>query len=225
MFTFSDDNNATFAYTVTGVSQMKPITREEFGSSMPACSWGMQSDLRLATNFQDMWWAAPAGLESGWGVDLAHRGDTIFATWFTFGFDGNPLWMVVGAKRTTANVYAGKVVTGTGPAFNAIPFDPMKVISVEVGTATLTFADGNDATFAYDVQRRITVQANNSRGLCGTRHRMSIGALSGPVNRARCPLFPRCDHAQHQVLRMGLQIRARGILNPCQARPVLALSV
>lgn len=35
---------------------------------------------------------APAGAESGWGVNFTHQGDTIFATWFTYD-DGTPLWL------------------------------------------------------------------------------------------------------------------------------------
>ena len=80
--------------------------------------------MALATNFQGLWWAAPAGVESGWGINFAHQGDTILATWFTFGLDGNPLWLIVSATGTAPNVYAGKLFTATGPAFNAVPFDP-----------------------------------------------------------------------------------------------------
>jgi hypothetical protein len=32
-----------------------------------------------------------------------------------------------------------------------VPFDPTKVIRTFVGTATLSFTDGNHATFAYQV--------------------------------------------------------------------------
>jgi len=36
-FTFSDGNNASFAYTVNGVSQTKAITREVFQPPGTAC--------------------------------------------------------------------------------------------------------------------------------------------------------------------------------------------
>ena len=39
----------------------------------------------------------------------------------------------------------------TGPAFDSVPFDPNKVKATAAGNATLTFADGNTATFAYTV--------------------------------------------------------------------------
>jgi len=36
-FTFSDGNNASFAYTVNGVSQVKAITREVFQNPGTVC--------------------------------------------------------------------------------------------------------------------------------------------------------------------------------------------
>jgi hypothetical protein len=150
-FTFGDDGNATFAYTVDGVAQTKTITRQQFGTAMPACTWNAGTSLASATNFQDIWWAAPSGSESGWGINLNHQGDTIFGAWFTFGTDGKPLWLVVAANRTAPNVYSGDLYTGTGPAYNAVPFDPATVAPQKVGSATFTFVDGNTASFAYSV--------------------------------------------------------------------------
>ncbi len=148
---FSDPNNGTFSYSVGGVVQTKAITRQVFGA-LPTCTWGGQPDLTQATNYQDLWWAAPAGTESGWGVNLNHQGDTIFATWFTYDLDGSPLWLVATAPRTGANSFGGDVYRTSGPAFSAIPFDPAGVVATKVGTATFTFKDGNNATFAYSVQ-------------------------------------------------------------------------
>jgi hypothetical protein len=150
-FTFADNSNATFASTVNGFSQTKQITRQVFSSPVPTCVSGGAPDFAAATNFQDMWWNAPAASESGWGINFAHQGDTIFATWFTYGLDGNPLWLVVGAPKTAPGIYSGSLYTATGPAFNAVPFDPAQVAGTPVGTATFTFADGNNAGFAYTV--------------------------------------------------------------------------
>ncbi len=105
----------------------------------------------MATDFQDIWWAAPAFSESGWGVNLTHQGDTIFVAWFTYGSDGKPLWLVAAPTKIAASVYSGNLYTGTGPTFNSVPFDPTKVIKTLVGTVTLTFIDGANATFAYSV--------------------------------------------------------------------------
>jgi hypothetical protein len=117
---------------------------------MPVCTFAAQPNLALATNYQDVWWAAGAG-ESGWGVSFTHQGDVIFATWFTYDFDGMPLWFSVTAPKISAGVYGGTLYRTTGPAFNAVPFNPMNVAYTPVGNLTLTFADGNNATFAYAV--------------------------------------------------------------------------
>ena len=61
-------------------------------------------------NYQGMWWNAPAGSESGWGINFAHQGDTIFATWFTFGLDGKPLWLVAAANKTAPRRVLGQAL-------------------------------------------------------------------------------------------------------------------
>jgi len=149
--TFSDANNGSFSYTLNGVTQSKAITREVFGT-LPSCVAAASSaSLAAATNYQDLWWAAPAGSESGWGINLNHESDTIFATWFTYDLNGSPMWLVVTAAKSVLGVYTGTLYRTTGPAFSAVPFNPAKVVPTAVGNATLTFIDGNNASFAYTV--------------------------------------------------------------------------
>jgi hypothetical protein len=148
--TFTDLDTGTFDYTVNGVVQSKPITREVF-DQLPTCTFGILSDPTQAYNYQDLWWAAPAGSEAGWGINLTHQGDTIFATWFTYDVDGTPLWLAVAAPKTAAGVYSGTFYRTTGPPFNAVPFDPTKVSASPVGTATFTFTDGNRGMFNYTI--------------------------------------------------------------------------
>jgi hypothetical protein len=135
----------------------KAITREVF-APQPACWFGTQPDLAAATNYQDLWWNAPAGSESGWGINLAHQGDTIFATWFTYDYDGSPLWLSAVAPRSGDSVYTGTLIRTTGPGFGA-PFDPAAVTRTPVGNATFTFSDGNHATFTYEVAGAAQVKA------------------------------------------------------------------
>ena len=148
--TFNDANNGTFAYTVNGISQSKAITRQVFGP-LPACRFGTQANLAAATNYQDLWWNAPAGSESGWGVNITHQGSTLFVTWFTYDVDGSPLWLSATAQKTAALTFSGTLYRTTGPAFNANPWSPAAVAATPVGSVTLTFANGNAAAFAYTV--------------------------------------------------------------------------
>jgi hypothetical protein len=146
--TFSDVNNGTFRYKVNGIEQTKTLVRQVFGT-VPVCTWGAQSNLALAGNFQDLWWAAPAGVESGWGVNFTHQGDIIFATWFTYDFDGKPLWLSATVRKGAAGVYTGAIYRTTGPAFSAQPWNKATVTLAQVGDLTITFANGNAATFHY----------------------------------------------------------------------------
>src|SRR5262249_54507573 len=104
--TFTDLDAGTFTYSVAGVTQTKNITRQVFGQ-LPTCTFGILTDLTQAYNYQDLWWAAPAGVESGWGINLTQQGDTIFATWFTYAQDRSPLWLAATAVKTAQGTYTG----------------------------------------------------------------------------------------------------------------------
>ena len=148
--TFSDANDGSFAYVVNGISQAKAITRQVFAAP-PACTFGALPVLTFATNFQDLWWGAPAGSESGWGVNFTHQGDIIFATWFTYDVDGTPLWLSAAAAKTGPGVYSGTLIERRVRRSARCRSSPADVVRTPVGALTLTFADGNNATFAYTV--------------------------------------------------------------------------
>jgi serine protease len=153
---FGDANNGTFAYTVNGITQSKSITRFVFGP-LPTCTFGGQPNLALATNYQDLWWAAPAGVESGWGINFAHQGDIIFATWSTYDADGNPGFLSATFFKEGQGLYTGTMIRTTGPPFHAVPFNPDAVTRTVVGKASLTFANGNAGSFFYQVSDGIKV--------------------------------------------------------------------
>ena len=171
--TFSDGNNGSFAYIVNGIAQTKAITRQVFGP-VPTCTFGAQPNLALATNYQDLWWAAPAGVESGWGVNFTHQGDIIFATWFTYDVDGTPLWLSATANKTAPGVYTGTLYRTTGPAFSAVPFLPANVGLTAVGTLTLTFANGNSANVCLHGQRRDADEVDRAAGLPHAGNRVPV---------------------------------------------------
>jgi hypothetical protein len=148
-FTFSDIDNGSFLYDLDGFVRVKPITRFVF-SSMPTCVRGGAPG--LSPNFQDMWWKSPAGSESGWGVNLTHQGDFIFATWSTYDTNGRSLWLVMPrGDKVDNNVYAGTLYRTSGPAFSSATWDATKVVATSVGTATFAFTGANSGTFTATV--------------------------------------------------------------------------
>jgi len=154
--TFSDVNSGSFAYNVSAggasyVQQAKAITRFvlDGASAQPVCTYRSFPNLVDAGNYQDLWWVPT---ESGWGVNFAHQGSQIFATWYTYeakaaGNGNPPLWMSALMKRQgTSNVFTGPLVRTSGQRFDA--YAP-RYTAQTVGTATVSFADGNNAAFSY----------------------------------------------------------------------------
>ncbi len=78
-----------------------------------------------STNFGGLWWNSPGGSEAGWGINFAHQGDQIFASWFTYDLNGKAWWLVMSANRIAHQVYRGTLFQGTGPSFDTVPFPPL----------------------------------------------------------------------------------------------------
>jgi hypothetical protein len=121
---------------------------------------GQTGTLNLATapdvNVQGLWWRAPAGSESGWGMAITQQGPAassiLFVAWYTYDANGNPLWLVITrGERVAANTWTGDIFQTRGPAFSAVPWDPAQVTATRVGTGTLRFTDANNGSFAYNV--------------------------------------------------------------------------
>ncbi|MGZ5078342.1 MAG: hypothetical protein ACXWHZ_02215 [Usitatibacter sp.] len=100
-------------------------------------------------DYTDLWWNP---VESGWGLNLIqHPSGIIFGVWYTYDAAGKRTWFVLpSGSWTSGNVYSGPLYATAGPAFNG-SFDPSLVRRTQVGTATLTFSDANNATFAFTV--------------------------------------------------------------------------
>jgi DNA-binding beta-propeller fold protein YncE len=149
-FSFGDPDNGTFSYTVNGVSGTKPITRQLFANPVPTCSAGGTSG--TAPNYQALWWASPAGSESGWGLNVTHQGDILFVTWFTYAPDGKGMWLVGSRFSRTGNAsYAGALYRAIGPPWNATNWNPAMVALTPVGNASLAFSDADRGVFSYSV--------------------------------------------------------------------------
>jgi len=144
---FQGDDSATLTYSVNGVAVVKSIERQRFGSRVASCTPTTESRA-TATNFQDLWWNAA---ESGWGVNLTHQDNIVFATLFTYDATGKGLWLVMSAgQRQADGSYAGELYRTTGPAFNAEPFTPIGAANVTtVGTMRVRFSDGDNGRLDY----------------------------------------------------------------------------
>ncbi len=152
VLTFADSGHATFEYTVNGIPQTKPIVPQQFGT-LPTCVYSAAANLADTTNYQGLWWNSN---EDGWGINFAHQGAIIFASWFTFDVDTSPLWLVsIMKKGATGETFSGDLLRMTATPFNATPFK--KNDPTTVGKATLAFSNGNSVTFQYTIGSNGTI--------------------------------------------------------------------
>jgi predicted dienelactone hydrolase len=131
-------------------------------------------------NFGGLWWNAPANSEPGWGINLAHQADVIFATWFTYDITGKGVWLAMTAPNTGPNTYSGTLLQATGPAFDAVPFDPAQVVATPVGAGTLTFLDADNGAFAYTVNNGTQIKSI-TREVFGPVPACAFGAGNDPA--------------------------------------------
>ena len=121
------------------------------GASGPAPALPPPPPTRYGFNVQGMWWASPAGVESGWGLDIAHEGNKLFATWFTYDTDGQPMWLVVDdGWRNGENGYTGVLYRMSGPPMTGA-FDATQVKGAKVGYASFAFVDADNGNFTANV--------------------------------------------------------------------------
>jgi hypothetical protein len=185
---FSDIDDGTFTYSLdagaggspVAVSQTKSISRYDlFTGPRVACAYDPAGNLALATNYQDLWWSVD-GVELDWGINIAHQGDSLFLTWFGYFGGGAPQWLSGLAQRVgTSNSYTGLMYFTSGPRFDAYNASDLVLPIPVVGTATLVFADGNNAAFNF------TTNGNGGlpEGMSQTRSltRFPLAATGGTV--------------------------------------------
>jgi len=137
----------TFWPKIDSLNAQFPLGRQQFSTPMPQCDTDVTPG--ALPIYQDLWWNPN---ESGWGLNVAHQGNILFITWFTYDNDGKATWFVGSDLEKTGNAtYSGTLYKTSGPPMTASPWDPSKVTRMQVGSATLTFRDDDNGTFAYTV--------------------------------------------------------------------------
>lgn len=158
---FKGEDVATLDYSVGATTITKNIERQIFAVPVPHCVSTTQSR-SSAGNFQDLWWNAD---ESGWGLNITHQGNILFATLFTYDRTGQDLWLF-GSEvlRQPDGTFAGPLYATRGPAFDASRWGAVTVS--HVGNISLSFSNGEVGTLTYTYQGT-TVRKNIRRQVFG----------------------------------------------------------
>jgi hypothetical protein len=141
---FNGKDSGELTYTVNGATVRKSITRQRFGTA-PGCTFSA-FDRSYSTNYQDLWWNPT---EPGWGVNLTHQGNILFATLFTYDASGKPLWLVMSRGTRAGDQFSGDLFRVRGSPFNSNIWVP--VTTTKVGTLSVTFSNGNAGRLEYSV--------------------------------------------------------------------------
>lgn len=139
-----------FEFVIGGVAQTKQLVRFAFGDRDLACMPSPQASRAGATNYSDLWYSPTS---PGWGVHMSHVDNSLFATWYTYDTDREATYMLAPTTRQSGNTFTGTVFdfpNGTPyPQINGTIASGGAASSV--GTATLSFSNGENATFSYTV--------------------------------------------------------------------------
>jgi hypothetical protein len=101
-------------------------------------------------NYQALWWAGAA--ENGWGMSITQHGATLFAAFYIYDGQGQPIWVVMpgGSWNASNTAYTGALYLPSGSWWGS--YDASRFSAgASVGTVTITFSDANTATASYTI--------------------------------------------------------------------------
>lgn len=140
------------------------------------------SAVQARANLSGLWWD-PA--ESGWGLTLDHQAQFLFATFFIYGENGTPTWLVAQLDAATADQtsFSGPVYTTTGTTFSR-PFVASDTRATQVGAASFAVQSDIRLSITYSVNgvsvsKVVVRQASKPLVLAGTYDGL---ATTGPFD-------------------------------------------
>jgi hypothetical protein len=132
------------------------------------------------TDYSDIWYNAN---EPGWGLNIVHQADTLFATLFVYGQNSQPTWYVASGATQVGSTpsFTGTLYSATGPYFGAGTFNGVTLTTT--GTLTFTATGVNSANLSYSVNgvtvnKAITRNTFRGENLAGTYLGSSLGTWS-----------------------------------------------
>ncbi len=135
--TFASANAGTFDFTIDNVVGSKAITQQIFETT----------GVPPSVNFTDLWWNKN---ESGWGVSLTQQFGIIFAAWYAYDANGEPVWYVATNCPVTSTGCSGVLYQVSGGA-------PLTAVwkginpPVAVGQVAFEFTDAANGTMTYTI--------------------------------------------------------------------------
>lgn len=137
-----------------------------------------------AVDWSDIWWAGQA--ESGWGVNFINADNFIFATFFVYGPNNQPIWYTAQLTVDANGVWSGPLYLTTGTYFGA-PWNTANNSVTQVGSATFNPNTSFSGTFTYNVNN-----VNVSKQI--QRQTLKTIPLGGKYSGAYLSIFSSCSN-------------------------------
>ena len=151
-------NRLSLSYSIGNVQQTKAdLEPQNFAAAdqVPFCSLQSPtgSNFRAGlTNYTDHWWGGTNA--SGWGVQISHQGNQVFAGWYSYSPAGKATWLTLqgvqdsnNTRRFTGSIY--QIASGTPFPQITGPIPPGA--NVAVGTFEFNFSNGEQGVFTYSL--------------------------------------------------------------------------
>jgi hypothetical protein len=175
----------------------------KFAAALLCCIALPASANTFMTDASDLWWNPN---ESGWGVNIVHQADKIFATLFVYSSARQPRWYVAPDMSHVEGVtFRGELYETEGPWFGG-PFNPGAVSVRRVGNATFRFDAASLAAFSYSVDgvavnKTLTRQTLRANNLAGSYVGTMVGTYSGcgVDGYAEDPVLMQIDHVDPSI--------------------------
>ncbi|MCK7593499.1 carboxypeptidase regulatory-like domain-containing protein [Pseudomarimonas salicorniae] len=169
---FAADGTLEFGYRVGAAQRDVRLQGFPFAGVEPTCRPEGTVLAADSAHVSDVWWNPD---ESGWGLFLQQRGQSLFAAWYTYAEDGSPVFLVATAEGD-GEVFTGPVfLQRDGTPFSRIDGQPASPGAESVGEAEFRFDSGRSGRFSYrvgDVQQEKRIerlQFGSAAPVCGDR--------------------------------------------------------
>lgn len=130
-------------------------------------------------DYTDLWYNP---VEAGWGINLVHQYNTIFATMFVYEADRSPHWFVASEMNGSGTSYSGTLFQTSGPGYQGAWTGGVTVPAV--GSISINFTSANTATMSYTangvvITKSITRQTFRTNNIAGAYYGGFSGTASG----------------------------------------------
>ena len=151
-------NRLSLGYTIGSVTQTKTnLEPQNFvaAEQIPFCSLQVLSGIiprAGLTNYTDHWWGGTNA--SGWGLQISHQGNQVFAGWYSYNAQGTATWLTAIGTQDVANDrhFTGSLyVVNPGIPFSTINGPVPQSSVIPAGTFELNFSDGERGTFTWSI--------------------------------------------------------------------------